>query len=262
METTTRQRCGPFGFTLIELLVVISIIGLLVSILLPALRSAREASYGIQCSNNLRQIFLASSAYTSDHRGEFLRIGANSVFVPSQSNSYDQYYFIMDLLRLNYFGSNGRSRRLYVTTLPADGTGRAGPFACPTEVISSAYCRDFSLSSDRYAASSYAANGYVWRRANAAHPTAIRFLVGFRLDSLPKPSITMFLADNPAKGSPSPLTPNFQLVETTNNRYFAFRHNQATNVSFMDGHVSSKLFNQIPTVATDDMWDGGMPFVP
>jgi hypothetical protein len=46
-----------------------------------------------------------------------------------------------------------------VTTVPADGTGRTGPFACPTEVISSADCGDFSLSSDLQAASSHAANG-------------------------------------------------------------------------------------------------------
>ena len=58
------------GFTLIELLVVISIVALLLSILIPSLKKARENAKDVICRTNIKSMQLATTLYTDDFDGK------------------------------------------------------------------------------------------------------------------------------------------------------------------------------------------------
>lgn len=59
------------GFTLVELLVVIAIIGVLISLLMPAVSSARSRALAVGCAANVRSIGVSIFAYSLDHGGSF-----------------------------------------------------------------------------------------------------------------------------------------------------------------------------------------------
>jgi prepilin-type N-terminal cleavage/methylation domain-containing protein len=67
------HRRAP-GFTLVELLVVIAILALLLSILLPSLREARESARITVCRSNMRQMILGVRMYADDHRGSIFPV--------------------------------------------------------------------------------------------------------------------------------------------------------------------------------------------
>src|SRR3954467_8728542 len=67
MMRVMRGRCR--GFSLIELIVVIGVIALLIALLMPALRGARESARQVRCAAQLRVLGQGIFAYAANNRG-------------------------------------------------------------------------------------------------------------------------------------------------------------------------------------------------
>src|SRR6266436_493007 len=67
VEIMHASRKGDWGFTLIELLVVIAVIGILASLLLPALARAKATAQRAQCINNEKQLAITWVMYAGDN---------------------------------------------------------------------------------------------------------------------------------------------------------------------------------------------------
>ena len=113
------------GFTLVELLVVIAVIGILVSMLFPALQTVRQAARQTKCSVNLRQVALATLAYEAN-KMRFPK-GANAEggsFIISLLSNLKQMY-LYDLSQNDLDGQSYRSRLIEMCELEVE------PLICP-----------------------------------------------------------------------------------------------------------------------------------
>ena len=123
------------GFTLVELLVVIAIIGVLVALLLPAVQAAREAARRSQCSNNMRQMVLATHHYMDSLKS----IPPAVCLAPSVGGLWSVHARILPYMeqlnlqniidfRYNYNDMTNAPQHAQVTKM------RIASYVCPSEV--------------------------------------------------------------------------------------------------------------------------------
>ena len=132
MNRQSRLDIRRDGFTLIELLVVITIIGILVGLLLPAINNAREAARRVQCQNNIRQLGLALNNFHSA-KGKFPasstwmvngKLDVSQIQTPSASGVFKNW--VIDILP--FF--EGRTIQLaFNLNLPISNPANAKPRA-------------------------------------------------------------------------------------------------------------------------------------
>jgi prepilin-type N-terminal cleavage/methylation domain-containing protein len=154
------------GFTLIELLVVIAIIAVLIGLLLPAVQKVREAAARMECSNNLKQLCLATvNAADSNHDRIPPSIGLYPGSEPAQFNSNGGVFLHL----LPYIEQEPLFRASYRKPDPDGRNGAYGTYSQWTTQIQNARISTLACPSDPTirenvkARSSYGANGMVMR---------------------------------------------------------------------------------------------------
>ena len=167
----TKQRVGMSArtsprraFTLVELLVVITIIGVLVGLLLPAVQAARGAARRMSCSNNMKQVSLALHNYHSTFK-QFPGIGdsiSNGWSVQAQLLPYAEQAGLHDII--NFEAGLGRAASAIGFNPPNDEAAASVVpfFVCPSDDVPAkkivAYTRGRNSYQWEHAGLSYAVN--------------------------------------------------------------------------------------------------------
>lgn len=233
------------AFTLIELIVVISIIGLLMGILLPALNAARNTARSAVCKSNLRQLGFALKIYAAKHNG---------YMIPNYEPANETYWWGRKLT------SGIDHEKGFMWPCLRSELKKNSVFECPSQKYGTYRLQGKPPSEPddpKWITSTYGYNGYYLSPPKSPWPN-IRHRPWQKEETIRTPSNVLafadtmlsrtnngqFLENNAMVDPPQLLSSNGTRWEPNPYPTTSFRHNDKTNIVFVDGHCSSSRIQQ------------------
>ena len=243
-----RRNQAKTAFTLIELLVVVAVVGILASILLPALGGAKEKGRAILCLSNLRQVGLALHLYAGDHDDELpFNMGADGIRRTVRDETYLNWVnnvmtWELDPDNTNKFLLTAGGLGPYLQHAPS-------VFRCPTDWTVSRVQRnagwDYRVRSISMNAMLGNAGEFLSGNVNTNNPGYQQF---FRVSQVRKPEdIFAFVEEHPDSINDGYFINRFSTYEW--NDLPASYHGRVGNFSFVDGHAEAHRWRNGRTMA-------------
>ncbi len=244
----------PSAFSLVELLVVISIVAVMISLMIPALSTAREAAQSLKCMSNLRQLYPGFQTYVLDQRGYWTVHGYQDNILWSRIVTKNlglryigEYKVNIDKQTWNDGSDQGYGAPLY--TYNKDAVNRKNLLMkCPTENFTN-YWGAENATSYRY--NSGNSLGYAMGNTDAytvsTNATYREKWGRIRDHDIKRTTSVAVIAD----GIPGNGSYEYEAASLATLARFPNYHNGGNNILFPDGHAA----NMHRTALTNQIFD-------